>query len=351
MEGHLSNPTSFWMTGDGHAADVVLSSRIRLARNLEPYSFPEHLDAQQGDATLKAAAKAVKRLGGSWEFMRMADLKPLDRRVLVEKHLISPQHAQGGPYQALALTADESQSIMFNEEDHIRLQCIWPGLALDAAWNAATGTDDTLEENLDYAFDAERGYLAACPTNLGTGLRASVMMHLGGLTLTNQVSQLVTTLGKLGLAVRGLYGEGSQASGQLFQISNAVTLGHTEEEIVQGLAAVASQVLEQERAARQHLVQRSAYEIGDRVERAYGILRHAMLLGGQEALALLSDVRLGVEVNLLSGPPRGTINQLLILSLPASLERAAGHALSTREEMRSFRAKLIRERLRATERS
>jgi protein arginine kinase len=348
VQDHLDDPFSSWMAGTGGAPDVVVSTRVRLARNLEGVNFPEHLSESAGEEVLQTVRRAVSSLPEPWEYVRLADLGPVDRRVLVEKHLISPQHAQGGPGAGLAFSVDEARSVMINEEDHLRIQVISPGLELEKTWREASQLDDQLEAKLDFAFDPELGYLTACPTNLGTGLRASVMVHLPGIVQTGQLARVGQALNKLGLAVRGLHGEGTGAVGHLFQISNQVTLGLSEDEVIQHLAGVAAQVIAEERAARQKMVAEGLSQLKDRVGRAYGILRHARLLDANEAMALLSDLRLGVEVGLWQGIPLRTLNELLVITLPGFLERKAGRALSEAEG-NALRALLIQERLKASE--
>ncbi len=343
LESHLSSPRSSWTSGGGEMSDVVVSSRARLARNLDGYPFPEHLQAEPGEQVLQRVQGAVSGLGRGWQFYRLQGLSPIDRQVLLEKHLISPQQAQMPDRAALALRDDEALSVMVNEEDHLRVQAILPGLAVSEALNMALGVDDRLEQNLDFAFAPDRGYLTACPTNVGTGLRLSVMLHLGGLARTQRIQQLLHVLPKLGLAVRGLYGEGTEAIGNLFQISNQITLGQTEEEVAGGIERAALEVIEQERQARRLLAENALPEVQDRVHRAYGILRHARLLGAEEAMHLLSDLRLGTAMGLLQ-VPLPLVNELLVLALPGFLSRTVGQELQPAEQ-RTARANLIRDRL------
>src|SRR5690606_2870971 len=224
-------------------------------------------------------------------------------QVLVEKHLISPALANESRCGALILDRTESVSIMVNEEDHLRIQCLYSGFQVKEAWDKASRIDDLFEEAVDYAFDETRGYLTSCPTNVGTGIRASVMMHLPALVMTKQINRILQAVTQVGLAVRGLYGEGSEALGNLFQISNQITLGQSEEEIIDNLHNVARQILEHEKAARQRLLAESRIRLEDRICRSYGTLRHAVVMDSKEAAQRLSDVRLGIDLGLIREVP------------------------------------------------
>ncbi|MCG0278249.1 MAG: protein arginine kinase [Thermanaeromonas sp.] len=340
---------SKWMEGSGPHADIIISSRIRLARNLKGMPFPHLMDTRQESRVVQLVGRAVQSAGveravGPLYLQRLRELTPLERQILVEKHLISPQLAEDKGEKAVVLREDEAISIMVNEEDHLRLQCLLPALMLHEGWRMATSLDDALEEELDYAFDQERGYLTACPTNVGTGLRASVMVHLPALVISKQAGQVLSALTKVGLAVRGLYGEGTEAAGNLFQISNQITLGRTEEELINNLSAVAVQLADQERGAREHLYKKSRWQLEDRVGRAYGILSNARILNSQEALRLLSDVRLGVEMKIIRGIDQRVINQLMFMIQPAYLQYLAGREMPPHERDVQ-RARLVRERL------
>ncbi|MGO0121765.1 protein arginine kinase [Desulfothermobacter acidiphilus] len=345
----LTNPRSRWMGGDGPEADVVVSSRVRLARNLENFFFPHRLPAAQREEVLHAVRvaanlpEAVQRVG-QLELVRLADLTPVERQILVEKHLISPAFAKGDLRgRGLLLSEDETISVMINEEDHLRIQCLLPGLQLEAAWELADKVDDALGLTLEYAYDEEFGYLTACPTNTGTGLRVSSMLHLPGLVMVGAIDELVTNLSKLGLAVRGLYGEGTRAAGDLFQISNQITLGRKEEEMVRHLHGIVSKLVAQERASRQALYQQKE-QLEDKVFRAYGVLRYARSITSQEAMRLLSDLRLGVALGIIQGVTLGLVTELMVLTQPALIIKTAGRSLSPGERD-VVRAQLIRERL------
>jgi len=348
---NLAATPSKWMEGSGPYAGMVVASRVRLARNLAGLPFPASMgrrEAQEVVERVTAACKTttVHAVAGRLEILRLEDLSALERQILVEKHLISPQHAEPDGNKAVVLNAEESLSLMVNEEDHLRLQVLLPALQLHESWRLATAVDDALEAHLEYAFDEERGYLTACPTNVGTGLRASVMLHLPGLVISKQAPQVLSALSHVSLAVRGLYGEGTEAAGNLFQISNQVTLGRSEEEIISNLVAVTKQLIEQEKAARELLLKEAGSQLEDRVGRAFGILSHARVISSEEALHLLSDVRLGLDLHLLRGVDPRVITELMIGIQPAFLQGLTGREMDPQERDRE-RAAFIRRRLKA----
>ena len=252
----IETAATSWTKPGGSDGDVVISSRIRIARDLADIPFPHQLTDEDAERVLQTVEQAIQ-MGEpevpNLEMTRMAVLTPVERQILVEKHLISPNLLEKYNQKAILLNDEESISIMVNEEDHLRLQCLLPGLQLEKAWDMLDAVDNMLEKTLHYAFDQRLGYLTACPTNVGTGIRASLMLHLPGLVLVNQISGILSTITKLGFVVRGMYGEGTEAIGNLFQISNQITLGQTEEDIITGLVSVAKQVISSERAARQAL--------------------------------------------------------------------------------------------------
>jgi len=279
----------------------------------------------------------------------MSELQPIEKRVLVEKHLISPHLAEDSPFGACLLSENEEISIMINEEDHIRIQCLFPGLQLAEALEAASELDDWIEGHVNYAFDERLGYLTSCPTNVGTGLRASVMMHLPALVLTQQINRIIPAINQLGLVVRGTYGEGSEALGNIFQISNQLTLGKSEEDIIADLHTIVQQLIAQERAARQALVKTLGIQLEDKVFRSYGILANCRVIESKEAAQCLSDVRLGIDLGYIKNVSRNILNELMILTQPGFLQQYAGGALRP-EERDVRRAALIRERLKMEER-
>lgn len=339
---------SDWMRGTGPDSDVVISSRVRVARNLRHQPFPMLATSQQAAEVMNRLTE-VSRSGkldayGRFDTILLSDLSELDKRVLVEKHLISPNLANESRAGAVILSENEAVSIMINEEDHLRIQCLYPGFQIGEAWTLASGIDDIFEEAADYAFDERRGYLTTCPTNVGTGIRASVMMHLPALVLTQQINRILSAVTQVGLAVRGLYGEGSEALGNLFQISNQVTLGQSEQEIIDNLHGVARQIIEHERAARKRLLEESRIRIEDRVRRSYGILAHAAIMDSKEAAQRLSDVRLGADLGLLKEITPHVLNELLVMTQPGFLQQAFNEKMSP--EQRDFRrAELIRNQL------
>ncbi|WP_043931609.1 protein arginine kinase [Bacillus sp. EB01] len=347
LENFLSNAVSSWMNEDGPDSDIVLSSRIRLARNLSDYKFPTMLSNEEGNEIIKRFESMIPssptRLG-RMELLNMQDINPLQKRVLVEKHLISPNLAEDSPYGACVLSENEEVSIMINEEDHIRIQCLFPGFQLAKALEAANEIDDWIEQQIEYAYSEEHGYLTSCPTNVGTGLRASVMMHLPGLVLTKQINNIIPAINQLGLVVRGIYGEGSQALGNIFQISNQITLGKSEEDIVEDLISVVSQLIAQERSARDALEKTYNIQLEDRVYRSFGVLSNSRIIETKEAAKCLSDVRLGIDMGYIKNVSRTILNELMILTQPGFLQLYSGGPLRP-EERDIRRACLIRERL------
>lgn len=338
---------SQWMDGTGPESDIVLSSRIRLARNLTGLPFPHRMNEAQGQAMLEAVKTAVESLDSAWaiHFEQLNNLNPLERQVLMEKHLVSPLLVQDPiRHEAVAVDDQEGISIMVNEEDHLRIQVLLPGLQLGEAWQVANRLDDMLEQELDFAFNETRGYLTAWPTNLGTGLRASVMLHLPALVMTRQAGQVFTTLAQVGIVVRGLYGEGSEALGNIFQISNQVSLGLTEEELCHNLMVVAQQIVGRERGARQHLKANAGLALADRVGRSWGILTNARVMTSDEALNLLSDVKLGVDLDMIDNPLPYAFPQLTLMTRPSFLQMEAGRDLRP-EERDQIRAATLRRHL------
>lgn len=325
---------SEWMSETGPDKDIVLSSRVRLARNLREIAFPERMNKTQAESLLNTLQNVVKNLGAGWKLhmTNLVDLSSIDRTVLVEKHLASPMLIQEPvQHKAVAIDDRESISILINEEDHLRIQVLLPALQLDQAWRVATQIDDALEAHLDFAYSSRSGYLTACPTNLGTAMRASVMIHLPALVLTRQAPQVFTTLSQIGMVVRGLYGEGSEALGNIFQISNQVSLGLSEHEFIHNLSLVAQQIVGRERHARQHLLENAGIVLADRVSRAWGTLTHARILSSEEALKLLSEVKLGQDLGILTKEGDATFAQLTVMTRPAFLQQQEGRPLSARE--------------------
>jgi len=342
------NALSDWMKGEGPESDIVISSRIRIARNLQSYPFPMLATNQQSKEVLAKVANLLSNEDLSeisrFTLLPLSELSELEKKVLVEKHLISPALANESRNGAIILSDNESIGIMVNEEDHLRIQCLCPGFQIKEAWDLASRIDDIFETQLDYAFDEKRGYLTSCPTNVGTGIRASVMLHLPALVLTQQINRILSAITQVGLTVRGIYGEGSEALGNLFQISNQITLGQSEDEIIDNLYSVIRQIIGHERAARQRLIQETKVKIFDRVSRSYGTLSYAGIMDSKEAAQRLSDVRLGIDLGFIRNVSTRTLNELLVMTQPGFLQQSAGDKL-TPEERDIRRAQLIREKL------
>lgn len=348
LQRFMQNALSEWMKGEGPDSDIVLSSRIRLARNLQEYPFPmlaTESQSQQLSDTIKRLVEEQKlNPVGQFDYLPLLELSDLHKRVLVEKHLISPNLANEARGGGVLLSDNEAISVMVNEEDHLRIQCLYPGFQLKEAWEMANAMDDAFESELDYAYDEHKGFLTSCPTNVGTGIRASVMMHLPALVITQQMNRILSAITQVGLAVRGIYGEGSEAVGNIFQISNQITLGQTEEEIIDNLYSVAKQIIEHERSARGKLLQESKIRLEDRVNRSYGILSHARIMDSKEAAQRLSDVRLGIDLGMIQGTSATILNELMVMTQPGFLQQYFGEKL-TPGERDIRRASLIRERL------
>jgi protein arginine kinase len=377
-----------WLSGSGSEADVVISSRVRLARNVAGFRFLSRADRQQRQQVLNVCRERLLRLassnkimdrGGRLLWVDVHRAPHLERTLMVERHLISKEHARGpaifnptagqvaqakpgsqatvsganGEPRGVAITMpDESLSVMVNEEDHLRLQVLLSGLELTAAFERIARVDDALEGpcpgasgRMEFAFSQRFGYLTACPTNVGTGIRVSVMLHLPGLKLTGEMDKVRRATRDMSLAVRGYYGEGSEAAGEFFQVSNQTTLGKPESVILRELESeIIPQIVQYERTARRMLLDKRRRLIEDKVFRALGTLRHARLLTPDEAIMLLSDVRLGVLTGLIDGLTESRVNQLILLTQPAHLQRALGREMD-QGERREARADLVRQRL------
>ncbi len=335
-----------WMTGGQGEHGAVLTSRIRLARNLRRHPFPGWAKRDQRAAALdlmRPAVEALPAMKGAFSH-ELGDLSSVQKQVLVERHLISREHAARGDGSAAVIERRQTFSLMLNEEDHLRMQAIRPGLQLTAAFTALSELDTELESSLEFAFDTTLGYLTTCPTNLGTGLRASAMLHLPGLVLSDQIGQVLQAVNKIGLAVRGLYGEGTESLGNLYQISNQSTLGESEETIIRRLERVISQVANHEQNAREKLLEDDPEMVSDKIGRAYGVLRHAHIIDSKEALNHLSLLRLGGTLGFFPEETVVVCDSLLMDIQPAHLQLHSGRKLSP-EERDSIRAEIVRSRL------
>jgi protein arginine kinase len=345
----VKNPAD-WMTGGPRVAHgdhaAVITSRVRLARNLRRHPFPGWATRDQRIAAAEAMRPAVEALAPMKDAFsqELADLGPVQKQVLVERHLISREHAARGDGSAAVIERRQRFSFMINEEDHLRMQSIQAGMKLTECYQALSELDTELEDSLEFAFDAQLGYLTTCPTNLGSGMRASAMLHLPGLVLADQITQVLQAVHKIGLAVRGLYGEGTESLGNLYQISNQSTLGESEEAIIERLDRVISQVAAHERNAREKLLEDEPSMVADKIGRAYGVLRHAHLIDSKEALNHLSLLRLGAGVGFFPQEAVATCDTLLMDIQPAHLQLHAGRKLSP-DERDAIRAEILRERL------
>jgi protein arginine kinase len=342
----LSRLGAGWLDGTGEAGDVVISSRVRLARNLADVPFSHQADDAQNasmvDLVLNAGQNSTQ-LSKAW-FFDTGDSEMSDRQVLMERHLISPTLVKRGNHGGVLVGEDERFSVMINEEDHLRLQAVVSGFQPLSAWELINSIDDEFSKSFSYAFDDEWGYLTACPTNVGTGLRASLLMHLPGLVLVQSIEQVLRGVGQVGLAVRGYYGEGSEVVGNLFQISNQTTLGPSEMDIIENLQKVARQVMDYEKDARERMVKDAQAQLEDKIWRAYGLLQTARVISAQEFMNLASAVRLGVGMGILDSPEPALLNRLMIAVQPAHIKRFAGQPLEA-DDRDVWRATMVRERL------
>lgn len=348
LESFINEAISPWMLEDGPDKDIVMSSRIRLARNFANKMYP----TSGNQEALEEVHQFVKDTytdspdgsEDSLEFLPMKELKMIEKLVLVEKHLISPHLVKHSDHAAVLLSENEQTSIMVNEEDHLRIQVYYPGLQLRKALDQAFALDNWLEANANYAFDETKGYLTSCPTNIGTGMRASIMMHLPALVLTKQINRLIPAINQLGLVVRGIYGEGSEARGNIFQVSNQITLGKSEEDIVEDLESIVNQLVEHERMARKYIYEQSETSLEDRVFRSYGTLKYSRIIDSKEASICISDLRLGIDLGMIENISENILNELMVLTQPGFLQHYANKALRS-DERDIRRASVIRERL------
>ncbi len=350
MFDEMAKTPASWLSGEGEETMVVLSTRVRLARNIAGCSFPPSSDAETKKRIIGYLDSTVARSkilsGGT--YLKASDIDSLDSDFLVERHLISPAFLNGEKDKALFLEQQGDISIMINEEDHLRVQALSPGLDSKGAYEKAAGYDREIGQYLEYSYDPDFGYLTTCPTNAGTGMRASVLIHLPGLVLTREIEKVISHITRSSLVVRGFYGEGTDVLGNLFQVSNQNTLGITEEEILAQLDKVTSEIIEKEAGARARLVSEASDMIEDKIWRAYGILKNARVLTSEEVMNLLSAVRLGHAMNIIEFLDTATINEILLLSQPAHLQKYYGSHMD--QNKRDFvRAQMVREKLRLTE--
>jgi protein arginine kinase len=342
----LINNTGQWLKGTGAYAHIVMSSRIRLARNLANKPFPNKAGKKDLSDILSLVQAVVENIAFFKKsiFLRINELDNVDKQFLIERHLMSHEHASNPEGKALIVSEEEVLSVMVNEEDHLRIQVMQSGFNLDETWKIADSIDDALSQKLDFAFSLHWGYLTACPTNTGTAMRGSVMLHLPALVMTKQINKVLSAISKLSFTSRGFYGEGTQASGNFYQISNQVSMGHSEQEVLQNIHGLIRQVIEQEEQARQALLVQNKPMLEDKIYRSYGILKNAHIISSQETVELLSMVRLGTDMEVIKDVNRNVINELFIMIQPAHLQKIEGKKL-TASERDTKRASLIREKI------
>lgn len=342
----LLNSQGEWLKSTGPNSDIVMSSRIRLARNLSKYPFSHWASKKEQQEVLKVVKQALasaKKIKSSL-CLDIGKLDSIDRQFLVERHLMSKEHTVDADNKGLCISDREILSVMINEEDHLRIQVMKSGFDLRDSWHIINATDNELASALDYAFSLDFGFLTACPTNTGTGMRASVMLHLPSLVMTKQIGKVLQAITKLSLTARGLYGEGTEASGNFFQISNQVSLGHSEEDIIDNIERIIKQIIDHEQGAREALLSQNRSVLEDRIWRAYGTLKSAHIITSSETIDLLSLVRLGVDLNLIKELDRALINELFIILQPAHLQKLEKKKLDPNQRDVK-RAQLIREKL------
>ncbi len=336
-----------WLRGEGPLSEIVISTRIRLARNIRGFPFLPRADADLRAQVADTVETTIRRTDLLADYLHLSidELDDLDRRVLVERQLISRQHAEGSGTRRVAFDPGGSCSLMINEEDHVRVQVMRSGMQLDAAWEQINAVDDALDAKLDFAYHAQFGYLTACPTNVGTGIRVSVMLHLPALRITNELDKVGQAAKDMKLAIRGLWGEGTEALGDFFQISNQITLGRSEEELIDDFhRTVIPQIVEYEQQARQALTAKRLHALDDKVYRAMGGLQSARLMSSTEAMQCLSHLRMGLNIGRIKTIDLNTVNDLFIQTQPGHLQKLHGGRLNG--EQRSIaRAALIRSKL------
>jgi len=344
----LLNHTSEWLKGSGANSDIVISSRVRLARNIDKMPFPHWAGKKQAETVIEKARALKENVDflKNTSFFAMSELDSVDKQFLVERHLMSHELSQKPNSKALIVENNEVLSVMVNEEDHLRIQVMQSGFNLKGAWDIVNGLDDAISREVQYAFSREWGYLTACPTNAGTGMRGSVMLHLPALVMLNQINRVLAAIAKLSFTTRGFYGEGTQAAGNFFQISNQVSMGQREEDIVGNIDGLIRQIIEQEAQAREALLAREKAMLEDRVHRSFGILRNAHIISSKETIELLSMLRLGCELGMIEDLNRSVINELFILIQPAHLQKLENKKLSP-EDRDVKRAEIIRGKLNA----
>jgi protein arginine kinase len=337
-----------WYASDGPDNDIIISSRVRLARNLKDYTFPIIMKDDERKAVLENVREVLmsksEPLIKDMLYVNISELTPVDREAMVERHMISSELARGREYSAAFVNKSESISVMVNEEDHLRIQCILPGLQLRECLELCSGIEDLIGQTVEYAFRSDYGYLTCCPTNVGTGMRASAMMHLPALTMTGYIGTLLETCGKIGVTVRGIHGEHSGASGNIYQVSNQISLGQSEEDIADNVNGIAVQIMNRERAVEAELLDKGRIRIEDMVYRSYGAFVNARMISTEESLKLLSDIRMGVNLGIVKDISLKCLNELMLSVQPATLQRITGRPLDP-DERDIRRSEIIRQKL------
>jgi len=344
--GDLLHDQGEWLRSTGPKSNIVMSSRIRLARNLTKYPFSHWASKKEQMDILKLSKETImssKKIKPSL-CLDIGKQDPLDRQFLVERHLMSREHTVDAESKGLCIGDREVLSIMINEEDHLRIQVMKSGFDLRDAWHLINDIDNELGNLLNFAYSTDFGYLTACPTNTGTGMRASVMLHLSSLVMTKQIAKVLQAITKLSLTARGLYGEGTEASGDFFQISNQVSLGHSEEDIIDNIERIIKQIIDHEQAARDALLSHSRNMLEDSICSAYGTMKKAHIINSDETIDLLSLVRLGVDLNLIKEVDKALINELFIIIQPAHLQKLEKKKLDPNQRDVK-RAQIVRDKL------
>jgi protein arginine kinase len=339
--------TGEWLRGTGRLSDVVVSSRIRLARNLSDYPFLSTASETERKEIHRCFAEALadSPLARDSVLIDLEQTEPIDREILVERHLISRQHLAAQGSRGVSVSHDETRAVMINEEDHVRLQALRSGLELEAAWEEVNRIDDMLGKRVSFAFDKQLGFLTACPTNVGTGIRVSVMLHLPALKLTKEIERVARAARDMHLAVRGAFGEGTDVVGDMYQLSNQTTLGRSETEIVEAFSRkIVPKIAEYEHTARETLAKHRPHHLDDRIWRAFGILANARHIGSEEAQALLSPLRMGIHMKRFTSLDVATLNELFLFTQPAHLQKIVGRPLED-DDRDIVRAEYLRKRL------
>ncbi|MCA9036852.1 MAG: protein arginine kinase [Planctomycetaceae bacterium] len=342
----LSRTSGEWLRGDGPESDIVISCRVRLARNIAGFPFINRMspDARNQVVELVRGIAKTSPDGQPMRFLNVETMSTLDCQLLMERQLISRELSRGDGARGVIISPGERHSIMINEEDHLRIQVLQSGLALEECWQECDALDDQIEAGLSYAFHEQFGYLTACPTNVGTGIRVSVMLHLPALRLTREIQKVNQAAQKINLAVRGLYGEGSQAMGDFYQISNQITLGRSENELMDNVMEVVNHIISWERRVRDLLLKDNRGSLHDQVARAFGVLTSARSISSEETMHLLSSIRMGLRLGLIDNLDMATVNELFVHTQPAHLQKLHGETLESNERNLA-RATCLRRRL------